>query len=233
MATPHTNRLLDSLPFDYRASLLARMEEVALPVPQILSGPNEAPRFAHFLTSGITSIVAFMQDGSGVEVGLLGAESLVEVLHLLGPTAIPTTAFVQVDGSALRLPFREIQHEFATQEVFRNRVLQSVQAQSLISTQLAACNRLHEVEERLARWLLMVRDRVGSSDFYLTQEFLAEMIGARRTTVTLAAGSLQRSGLIEYSRGNIRILDSERLEAAACECYPIVRKLVNDLYPAA
>ena len=108
-------------------------------------------------------------------------------------------------------------------------ILGQVQAAGLVMMQLSACNRLHEVEERLARWLLMIQDRLGSDHFYLTQEFLAEMIGARRTTVTLAAGSLQRSGLIGYKRGNIHILDRERMEAAACECYPIVRRLLGAL----
>ncbi len=233
MAAPHSNRLLDSLPAAYCASLKARMEEVTLAVPTTIAPPNQIPRYAHFITSGITSVVAFMEDGSGVEVGLLGSESLVEAFYLIGPAEIATTAFVQVSGSALRIPFREIQQEFKANEHFRTRILQSIQGQSLIVSQVAACNRLHEVEERLARWLLMVRDRLSADHFLLTQEFLAEMIGARRTTVTLAAGSLQRSGLIEYSRGHIRILDSDRLQSAACECYPIVRKLVSGLYPAA
>ena len=105
-----------------------------------------------------------------------------------------------------------------------------LKGQGLIVNQLAACNRLHEIEERLARWLLMVSDRMASDKFYLTQEFLAEMIGAQRSTVTLAAGSLQRSGLIEYRRGHIHILDRERMESVACECYPIVRDLAANLY---
>ncbi len=218
------------LPADYRSSLLARMEEVALPIPTNLYRAGEVPQYAHFMTSGITSIVTFMENGSGVEVGLIGSEGVVEAFHLLGSANVPTTGMVQVEGSALRIPFAEFQKEFIRFEPLRFCVLQAVQGQALIVNQLAACNRLHEVEERLARWLLMVSDRIGKSEFNLTQEFLAEMIGAGRTTVTMAAGSLQRSGLIEYSRGRIHILNRERMESAACECYPIVRDLISNLY---
>jgi CRP-like cAMP-binding protein len=123
------------------------------------------------------------------------------------------------------MKFSDVQEKFNASEPFRNLILQSIQIQGLTLAQLAACNRLHEAEERLARWLLMVEDRVGESSYSLTQEFLGDMLGARRTTVTLAAGTLQQNGLITYRRGRIRILDRENLEAAACECYQAVRKI--------
>lgn len=230
MAAAKFNRLLQSLPADVRSSLLARMEEVELPTQMNLCRPREVPKYAHFMTSGITSVVTFMEDGGGVEVGLVGREGLVEAVHLLGPAHVPTTAFVQTAGTALRMPFAELKQEFLTSEPLRELILRLVQGQGCIVNQLAACNRLHEIEERLARWLLMVSDRVGGSEIYLTQAFLAEMIGAQRSTVTLTAGSLQRSGLIEYRRGHIQILDRSGLENAACECYPIIRELASDLY---
>lgn len=230
MSVRNINRLLHVLPFEYRTSLLSRMEPVTLPVSTTLYRAGEIPKYVHFMTSGITSIVTFMEDGSGVEVGLVGCEGLVEGFHLLGPANVPSSGFVQVAGTALRIPFVELRKEFLASEMLRSRILQCVQRQSLMLSQIAACNRLHEVEERLARWLLMVQDRIGDHMFALTQEFLAEMIGARRTTVTLAAGRLQQSGLIEYRRGHIHILDREGLESAACECYPIVRGLVANLY---
>ncbi len=230
MPTHGSNSLLEALPPEYRRSLLARMEKVNLPIPTNLYLPNEVPRYAHFMMSGVTSIVTFMEDGNGVEVGLIGCEGLVEAFHLLGAARVPTTGFMQITGTAMRMSFSELHKEFLTSEPLRTLVHQSIQGQSLVLSQIAACNRLHEVEERLARWLLMVQDRLGEDKFMLTQEFLAEMIGARRTTVTLAAGSLQRSGLIEYSRGHIHILDREKLETAACECYPIVRDLIRNLY---
>lgn len=232
MARLISNRLLAALPVDYQASLISRMVEMAMPIRTTLYRPNEVPRYAHFMTSGVTSIVTFMEDGCGVEVGLLGSEGMVEAFHLLGPARVPTTGFVQVHATALRLPFEDLKREYLGCEPLRMRIHQSIQANSLILSQLAACNRVHEVEERLARWLLMVQDRLGSNEFHLTQEFLAEMLGAQRTTVTMTAGALQRSGMIEYRRGRIKILDRESLESAACECYPIVRNLVQNMYPA-
>jgi CRP-like cAMP-binding protein len=171
-----------------------------------------------------------MSDGASAEVGVWGNEGLVESFHLLGRAKIPTRCFIQVEATALRVPYKELQKEFQESPEFREAVLQCVQSQGFILGQLAACNRLHEAEERLARWLLMVRDRVDSDTYSLTQEFLSNMLGARRTTVTAAAGELQRKGLIKYSRGRIRIVDSHGLEGAACECYKTVRNLYLNFY---
>jgi CRP-like cAMP-binding protein len=183
------------------------------------------------MTSGMTSVVTFMSDGIGAEVGIIGHEGVVEAIHLLGAASAPTTAFIQSEGTALRMPFAELQQLFLAHAPLSQRILEFVQSQGFTLSQLAACHGLHEIEERLARWLLMVRDRLESDRFELTQEFLAEMLGARRTSVTLAAGTLQRSGLIKYSRGRIQVIDGDGLEKAACECYPIVRNLVSRLYP--
>ena len=127
------------------------------------------------------------------------------------------------------MPFADLERGFESLQPLREAIQHSIQNQALILGQLVACNRLHEVEERLARWLLMLEDRVQDDQFHITQEFLAEMLGSRRTTVTMAAGALQRIGLIEYQRGHVHILDRERLEAAACECYPVIRRLTNGL----
>ena len=213
------NLLLESLPVAYRNSLLARLKPVSLPVRTVLYEPDEAPRYAHFVTSGIASIVSAMSTGASAEVGIWGSEGLVESFHLLGKAKIPTRCFIQMEATALRMPFKELQKEFQENDDLRDAVLQCVQSQGFILGQLAACNRLHEAEERLARWLLMVCDRVDSETYFLTQEFLGNMLGARRTTVTAAAGALQRKGLIKYSRGRIHITDSAGLESAACECY--------------
>jgi CRP-like cAMP-binding protein len=171
-----------------------------------------------------------MADGASAEVGIWGKEGLVESFHLLGKARIPTRCFIQMEATALRMPFKDLQKEFLENPTVREGVLQCVQSQGFILGQLAACNRLHEAEERLARWLLMVRDRVDSESYFLTQEFLGNMLGARRTTVTAAAGTLQKKGLIKYSRGRIRIVDSAGLENAACECYKTVRNLYLDFY---
>jgi CRP-like cAMP-binding protein len=230
MAAELSNLILNALQPELKSSLLARLQPVDLPVGVVLTNPGQIPPFAHFMTSGIASVVTFMSDGVGAEVGVIGREGLVEAIHLLGPATAPTTAFIQVEGTALRMPFTELQQFFTAHSAVSQRILECVQGQGFILSQLAACHGLHEIEERLARWLLMVQDRLQSDHFELTQEFLAEMLGARRTSVTLAAGALQRGGLIKYSRGRIQVIDRTGLEKAACECYPIVRDLVSRLY---
>jgi CRP-like cAMP-binding protein len=206
------------------------MKPVAFPTRTVLYEPDQTPEFAHFMTSGIASVVSSMTDGSSAEVGIWGREGLVESFHLLGTAKVPTRCFIQMEATALRIPFNVLQKEFLENEIFRKSVLQCVQSQGFILGQLAACNRLHEAEQRLARWLLMVRDRVASETFLLTQEFLGNMLGARRTTVTQAAGTLQRKGLIKYSRGRIHVVDPTGLESAACECYRTVRNLYVSFY---
>jgi CRP-like cAMP-binding protein len=228
-----SNLLLATLPPAYRNSLLARLKPVSLPLRSVLYEPDETPKYAHFITSGIASIVSSMADGASAEVGVWGHEGLVESFHLLGRARIPTRCFIQMEATALRMPFKELQKEFLESTELREAVLQCVQSQGFILGQLAACNRLHEAEQRLARWLLMVRDRVDSENYFLTQEFLANMLGSRRTTVTAAAGTLQRKGLIKYSRGRIGIIDAGGLESAACECYMTVRNLYLNFYSPA
>jgi CRP-like cAMP-binding protein len=229
MAQKTLNLLLDSLPLAQRKALVAHMEPVDLPIGTVLYRPGEQPDFAHFMTSGIASIVTFMADGAGAEVGLIGREGVVEGINLLGPASSPTTAFIQVDGTALRIRYTDLQKQLDTSGMLLRRILEFVQCHAFILSQIAACNGLHEVEERLARWLLMVQDRLQKPDFYLTQEFLAEMLGIRRTSVSAAAGNLQRNGLITYSRGHIQVLKRRELEGVACECYPIVRDLAAHL----
>jgi CRP-like cAMP-binding protein len=230
MAPPHTNRMVETLPQPYRNSFHAKLEAVALPVMTSLYKSEETPKFAYFMTSGIASVTADMTDGACAEVGIWGHEGLVGAIHLLGPAKVPHNCFIQVEGTGLRMPYRELQKEYASSEPLKRLILQCVQGEALILGQLAACNRLHESEERLARWLLMVQDRIGGDIIPLTQEFLASMLGARRSTVTLAAGSLQRSGFIEYQRGHIRIVNRQLLEGAACECYRVVAGLYRNLY---
>jgi hypothetical protein len=171
-----------------------------------------------------------MSGGDGVEVGLNGREDLPEGLFLLGPNTGQSRCFMQVAGTALRMDFARFQQEFDRNETVRCQVLRRVQYESLMTAQLAACNRLHNVEERLARWLLMVAVRIGSEEMELTQEVLGAMLGARRATVTLSAGSLQRAGLIKYHRGYIKILDREGLQDTACECFAVTQRLLANVY---
>jgi CRP-like cAMP-binding protein len=203
---------------------------IPLPLHYSLYEPELTPEYCYFLTSGIASVVTIDADGGTAEVGLIGREGAVGVLHILGPAEVPSTCFIQMAAEGYRLPLSQLRHGFDTSPEIRSRLLEFVQAQALSLGQIAGCHRLHGAEERLARWLLMAQDRADSEILNLTQEFLATMLGARRTTVTIIAGVLQRSGLIEYSRGRVRILNRENLEAAACDCYRITRKLYDKLY---
>jgi CRP-like cAMP-binding protein len=221
-----SNLILNALPSQFNA-FRARLTAVSLPVGTSMYEANEAPAFAHFLTSGIASVVTTMQDGGCVETGMWAREGLAECMHLGGKDRVPSRCFMQMGGTALRMPFADLENDFENLQPLRDGIQRSMQTQALILGQLVACNRLHEVEARLARWLLMLQDRIQDDVLLITQEFLAEMLGSRRTTVTMAAGALQRIGLIEYQRGHVHILDRERLESAACECYPVIRKLSN------
>ncbi|WP_263409516.1 Crp/Fnr family transcriptional regulator [Terriglobus tenax] len=220
-----TNRLLQSLPDVYRKALIASMEEVDLPVSRILYEAGKTPKYAHFVLSGAVSVVGSLKTGDGVEVFSVGREGLVEATHLLGIGNSSTRAFVQVKGSAARIPLAELQRHFQDYQPLRSVILSYVQSRTFILEQLSACNRHHEVEPRIVRWLLMMQDRIESNAFPITQEFLAELLGTRRTTVSRAAKRLQGTGLIHYSRGNMRIVNRRGLEQSACECYAITKRL--------
>lgn len=230
MASPLSNLLLDSLPAQEKADLLKLLEPVPLPLKTSIFEVSQTPRFVHFVTSGLTSSVMEMSKGATVEVSLTGRESIPESLFLLGPQKPQTHCFMQIEGTALRMEFRKFLKLFRENEVINRAVLRHAQYESLLTAQLVACNRLHEVEERLSRWLLMVSDRIGSDTMSLTQEFLGDMLGARRSTVTIAAGTLQRTGAIEYRRGQVQVTNRERLEDTACECYAATKRLLQNLH---
>lgn len=230
MSIQATNLFLAVLSSDARDSLLRHTLAVTLPVKTSLYKADEIPAYAYFITSGLASVVAVSKDGGTAEVAVTGREGLVGSLHLLGPAPISTEAFMQLDGAGLRIPLDELRKVFRSSEEVRDRILEFVQEQALSVSQIAGCNRLHEAEARLARWLLMVQDRTQSDLLHFTQEFLAMMLGAQRTTVTMVAGGLQRSGLIEYHRGQVKILSRQNLEDAACDCYQVTKNLYHNLY---
>jgi CRP-like cAMP-binding protein len=230
MSLETDNLFLASLSPAARELLVSSSTQVDLPLRTTLYEAERPLAYAYFMTSGIASVVTSMADGGTAEVGLIGSEGFVGSIHLLGPAPVYTNCFIQLEATALRIPFPKLQKAFQSSEEIRDRVLEFVQTQALSLGQLAGCHRLHEAEERLARWLLMAQDRVQSDDLNFTQEFLAMMLGARRTTVTMVAGALQRSGLIEYRRGRVKILDRESLEAAACDCYKVTKQLYVNLY---
>lgn len=227
----NTNLLLESLPQPYRGSLLSRLEEVVVPAGTVLFEAEGTPRYAWFITSGLASKMVSMSDGRSAEIALWGSEVVVPCFHLLGghPHG-PSRCIVQMETRALRMPFAEIQKEMQRSEPLRQLVLRCAQRCSMILAQNAACNRLHDAEQRLARWLVTAHDLTGTSNILLSQVFLADILGARRTTVTLAAGTLRERKLISYRRGQIHILDHARLKQAACECYGTVSRLFENFY---
>src|SRR5277367_1284609 len=230
MSSTPVNLLLNSLSPESRDLLVSRSSAVELPLRTPLYEADRTPKFAYFLTSGIASVVMTMVEGGTAEVVVIGNEGPVGSMHILGTAPVQTRCFMQLEGSALRVPLAVLRESFRSSEEIRDRILEFVQHQTLCISQIAGCNRLHGAEERLARWLLMVHDRIASDTLHLTQEFLAEMLGAQRTTVTLVAGILQESGLIEYRRGHVKILNRENLEHVACDCYQVTKRLYAGLY---
>jgi CRP-like cAMP-binding protein len=226
----NSNKLLSALSPPARELLLSSSTTVELPLRTVLYEAEQTINHAYFITSGIASVVTAMPDGGTAEVGLIGSEGVVGSFHLLGPAPVSTDCFTQLEGTAIKVPFRQLREAFRSSEEVRDRILEFVQTQTVSLAQLAGCHRLHEAEERLARWLLMAQDRVESDHLNFTQEFLGMMLGARRTTVTAVAGALQDKGLIEYRRGRVKILSRERLVGVACDCYKIIEQLHVGLY---
>lgn len=220
---PVGNRLLDALPGAVYERLRPHLEAVSLGPKDVIYEPCGPITHAYFPTRCIVSLVAIMDDGSMYELATVGREGMIGLPLFLETETVPFRAFTQVPGEALRLDAGvfvdaigrsgsvvRLLHRYA--QVLFNQVAWS-----------AACNRAHSLEQRCARWLLMAHDRVRSDQFLLTQEFLAQMLGVHRPRVNKVAGALQRAGLIRYVRGRVTVLDRAGLEAASCECYPIVQ----------
>jgi len=233
MPTNIENLLLAGLSAPARQLLTAHFTSMPLPVRTSLYKAEQTPEFAYFITSGVASVVTTMADGRTAEVGLIGREGLSGALHLLGSSPVSTHCFMQLDGSGLQIRLADLRKVFRVSEEVRERILEFVQEQALGTSQLAGCQRLHGAEERLARWLLMANDRTQTEVLDFTQEFLAMMLGAQRTTVTAVAGELQRQGLIEYRRGRVKILNRKGLEEKACDCYAVTKHLYANLYQRA
>jgi CRP-like cAMP-binding protein len=189
---------------------------------------DEPVERVYFPTSGLFSLVVLTGEGAAVEAAVVGREGMLGSAVVLGAPISTFQELCQVDDGLLGLPALALQREFALQPGVRDLFLRYVAALLYATARSVACNRLHVTEQRLARWLLQVRDRVESDTFFLTQEFLGQMLGVRRPTVTEAVATLEEAGLIRHQRGRIRVLDDVALEAAACEDYPRIR----DVYAA-
>jgi CRP-like cAMP-binding protein len=221
------NSILAGVPKQERARLLARSQYVHLPARTILGEMARPIEFGYFLTSGVVSIIRLMSDGKSVEVGLTGREGFVGLPLIVGYTTSPTRAIVQIEAAAYKLAAQDLKKVLGDSPRLKESLHRYSQELSVQAIQIAACNRLHEVDERLARWLLMSQDRVGKSTFTLTQEFISHMLGTRRASVTVAAGILQKAGLITYSRGQVSIENRAGLESAACECYQGINQQIE------
>lgn len=217
------NRLLAALPTEEYQRLLPKLETVPLNFKQILYDINEPIEYVYFPNNAVASLLTIMENGDAVEVGTVGNEGMVGLPVFLGADRIPGQAFAQVPGDGMRMRADVFKREVVQGTPLFNLLQRYTQALFNQISQSAACNRLHSIEERLCRWLLMTHDRVGEDYFPLTHEFLGQMLGVRRAGVSVAAAILQKAGYIRYSRGKITILDRAGMEDSACECYRIVK----------
>jgi CRP-like cAMP-binding protein len=223
------NHLIKLLPRSDRLQFISNCEEVQLVLADELCVPGEAMPYVYFPVDGFISLVATTDGSPSLEVGMVGREGMVGVNVALGVLTAPLRAVVQGPGSSWRISSKAFQKELATSQAFQRVLDRYVCVLMSNLTTSAACLRFHEIGPRLARWLLMSQDRAHSDSFRMTHEFLAYMLGVRRVGITAAAGVLQQKGLIEYTRGDLTVLDRAGLEAAACGCYAADRKGYSDL----
>jgi CRP-like cAMP-binding protein len=222
------NRLLAALPGDDYTRILPSLTVVPLKLKTILHKPGESIRDVYFPGGGFLSMLTVLEDGSMVEIATVGREGMVGVSAVLDGTRVTSAAIVQGEtDTCYRMKVEAFRREVDRRGAFHELMAQYAQALFGFVAQSTACNAVHSVEQRLARWLLMARDRMASDDFPLTQEFAAMMLGASRSTVTVVAGTLQKAGLITYHRGHVTIVDGEKLEAASCECYRAATNLLR------
>jgi CRP-like cAMP-binding protein len=223
------NRLLAALPAADFELLSASLTLVSLSLKQTLLEADEPIKAAYFVETGMVSYLAYLAGGEAIEVGLIGPEGMVGMPLILGVDSAPAGAIVQMQGTALRISPAALRQAFNESKALHTRLLRYMQALYTQVSQTAACNGHHSLEERLARWLLMAHDRAEGDEFPMTHEFMALMLGVRRSGVTVTAGTLKQAGLISYASGRMTILDRPSLEATACECYGTVQRHFEQL----
>lgn len=221
------NTLLLDLPAKECSAVFSELTFLPNRINDVLHEAGEPILFAYFINSGLASVLSVLNDGKSVEVGLTGKEGFVGLPLIVGLKSSPTRVIIQIRGGAFRISAPVLVQLLGEYPALEKRLQRYVQLLAMQSTHVAACNRVHEVEERLARWLLMCQDRIDSSNVDLTQEFLAHMLGTRRSSVTVAAGVLQKAGLITYTRGRVKIEDRDGLMDASCECYDSMRRQIR------
>jgi CRP-like cAMP-binding protein len=217
------NLLLASLPEPEIQRLQPFLEPMEMPEATVLINPDEPIEYVYFPETCVTSTLQELSDGSTVEAGLMGVEGMVGIQVWLHERQTPSKTLIQVGGRALRMDADDfIREVMETNSPLNGLVARYTHAFLIMTSQVAACNRLHEVDARLCRWLKMIHNRVNRDEFLLRQEFISQMLGVHRPTVSIAAKLLQKAGLIDYSRGKMRILDPEGLRNGACECYSLI-----------
>jgi CRP-like cAMP-binding protein len=223
------NRILLTIPDTEYHLIRPHLEYLRLPQQRSLHVPHEKIRFAHFLNQGLISLVVELKDGRTVEAGIVGNEGVSGLAAAVGLTRAPLREIVQIAGEGFRVRVVELRKTLQSTPQFRNVLARYSMVLGMQVAQTAACNRLHLIEQRLARWLLLAQDRVQSGTLHITHDFLATMLGTDRPSVTVAAGILQRLQLIAYTRGRVKILERMKLEKFACECYGIIRQYNGEL----
>jgi CRP-like cAMP-binding protein len=221
------NQILAALPREEYERLAPHLKTVSLELGQILFRPEEQIHFVHFPATAVVSLLTDLEDGTGMEVGLVGHEGMVGISAILGGNETKL-ATLQASGASFQLEAGKLREEFNRGETLRRSLLRYTHALMTQISQSVVCNARHQVEGRLARWLLMFHDRVGRDEFELTHEFMANMLGVRRASVTEVAGMLQQRGFIHYQRGQFKILNRKGLEDFTCECYLVVKEKFDD-----
>ena len=228
---PHQNHLINALPAEVYERLVPHLELVKMPLGDVIYESGGELQYAYFPTTCIVSLLYVLESGASAEIAVVGNEGIVGVALFMGGGTMPNRAIVQSAGHAYRLRARYIQAEFQRNGATLRLLLRYTQALITQMSQTAVCNRHHSVDQQLCRWLLLSLDRLDSNELSMTQELIANMLGVRREGVTEAAGKLQIAGLIEYSRGSIKVVDRPGLEARVCECYEVVKKEFDRLLP--
>jgi CRP-like cAMP-binding protein len=217
------NHLLAALPRESYERLQSSLEPMTFALGEVVYESGGPMRYVYFPTTSHISLLYTMMDGSTAEMGLVGNEGVVGIALFMGGETTPNRAMVQGGGAAFRMKAKAMLDEFKRGGEFQHLLLRYTQALITQISQTAVCNRLHSVEQRLCRWLLMTHDRAESDQLQMTHEFISNMLGVRREGVTVAAHRLQEAGMISYNRGHIKILDREQLLAHVCECYHVVK----------
>lgn len=220
---PSANRLLAALPKNEYQRLLPELEQVAMPFAEVLYEPGARIHHVYFPNDSIVSLLAEVADRSTLEVGIVGNEGMAGISVFMGVDASPHRAITQGAGTAVRMKASALRKESEGMGPLHGLLHRYAHTLLTQVSRAAVCNRFHLVDARLARWLLMTRDRLGADEFRLTQDFISNMLGVRREGVSKAASLLQKDDLINYSRGRIKILDRAGLEAVSCECYGIIK----------